>query len=208
MPCPLCNTSLQQRVDPKYFLCAGCGAYVMEQKHWLSAADEKARYDTHNNDVHDLGYRKFVQPICSAIQNDFTPEHHGLDYGCGPGPVISTMLREMNYQIRLFDPFFHPDPTYLEHRYDYIFSCEVFEHFFEPKMEIEKLISLLKLKGKLYIMTHLYNPKVEVEFQKWYYRNDPTHVFIYTEKTISYIAQHFSLELEKIDGRLIVFSKL
>lgn len=208
MPCPLCNTSLQQRVDPKYLLCSSCGAYVMEQEHWLSEAEEKARYDTHNNDVHDLGYRKFVSPICSAIQNDFSPEHVGLDYGCGPGPVISVVLNEMNYQVQLYDPFYSPDPTYLKLHFDYIFSCEVFEHFFDPKGEIEKLISLLKPNGKLYIMTHLYNPEKEVEFSSWYYKKDPTHVFIYTEKTISYIAQHFSLELEKIDGRLIVFRKL
>lgn len=208
MPCPLCKTELQYQIDPKYFLCSGCNAYVMGSEHWLNADDEKARYDNHNNDVNDPEYRKFVSPISSAIQQDFKPKHLGLDYGCGTGPVIATVLQESGYNVQLFDPFFHPDYSYQDKRYDFIFSCEVFEHFFDPKAEIEKLIALLQPHGKLYIMTHLYDPDIEVEFSKWYYKKDPTHVFIYTKKTMEFIEQHFPVQLEKIDGRLIVYRKI
>jgi SAM-dependent methyltransferase len=207
MHCTLCQTSLKNPIDEKFWLCDGCGAYVLDERHYLDAASEKARYDLHNNDIEDPGYLAFVSPIYKSIQKDFKPEHQGLDYGCGPGPAITSVLRKSGYQVQLFDPYFHPDFSYLDKRYDYIFSCEVFEHFYEPKQEIEKLVGLLKPGGKLYVMTHLYDPEVEVEFHNWYYKKDPTHVFIYTKKTMANIAQKFQLQLEKIEGRLIVFGK-
>ena len=105
----------------------------------------------------------------------------------------------------LFDPFFHPDENYINHSYDYIFSCEVFEHFHEPKQEIEKLLQLLKPGGRLYIMTHLYDLKIN--FEHWYYRNDPTHVFIYTHRTIEFIAEKYALTLEEQTDRLVVLRK-
>ncbi len=207
MRCTLCKTTLEKQIDDKFWQCPSCDAFVMHNEHWLNEEDEKARYDTHNNDILDPGYRKFVSPISESILNDFTPEHLGLDYGCGPGPVITVVLRESNYQIDLFDPYYQPDYGFLDKQYDYIFSCEVFEHFYEPKKEIEKLVGLLKPGGKLYVMTHLYDPEVEVEFPNWYYKKDPTHVFIYTKKTMQFIAQKFKLKLEKIEGRLLVFGK-
>jgi SAM-dependent methyltransferase len=206
MHCTLCETLLENQIDDKFLFCQNCNSYVMHKEHWLHDEEEKARYDLHNNDITDPGYINFVSPITNAIMNDFAPNHSGLDYGCGPGPAITHELQKSAYQVQLYDPFFHPDLSYLEKQYDYIFSCEVFEHFFNPKEEIEKLIKLLKHGGKLYIMTHLFNAKTE-EFQNWYYKKDPTHVFIYTSLTMNFIAEKYDVTLEKIEGRLIVFRK-
>jgi SAM-dependent methyltransferase len=207
MHCTLCQTPLNNPIDERFWLCDGCGAYVLDERHYLDAPSEKARYDLHNNDIDDPGYLAFVSPIYKSIQADFTAEHQGLDYGCGPGPAITSVLRKSGYQVQLFDPYFHPDFSYLDKHYHYIFSCEVFEHFYQPKQEIEKLINLLKPGGKLYIMTHLYDANKEKPFSQWYYRLDPTHVFIYTSQTMEFIAKNYALVLEKIEGRLIVFGR-
>ncbi len=52
-------------------------------------------------------------------------------------------------------------------------------------------------------MTHLYDENID--FEKWYYKNDPTHVFIYQEKTIEYIAKEFGFSSFCIENRLITF---
>lgn len=205
MNCTLCNTRLNNKADEYYFICGVCGAYVKDKKHYVSEEKEKYRYEEHNNDVDDVRYRKFTSPITQTIINNFNSGDTGLDYGSGTGPVISKVLREKGYNVRLYDPFFHPDEDYLKYQYDYIFSCEVFEHFHRPENEIEKLLGLLKTDGFLIIMTHLYTG--ERDFNTWYYRNDPTHVFIYTEQTISYIAEKYNLELLEKDERLVVFKK-
>lgn len=206
MNCTLCNTLLNIKADEFYFICQTCGAYVKDKKFYVSQNQEKARYVEHNNDVDDIRYQKFTSPITEAIIDNHSKEDLGLDYGCGTGPVISKQLLDKGFQINLFDPFFYPEQDYLHYQYDYIFSCEVFEHFYEPKQEIEKLLLLLKPNGKLYIMTHLYSNKSD--FKNWYYRKDPTHVFVFTKKTIEFIVNNNNLIIEKLTDRLIIIKKL
>lgn len=198
--------------DEIYFICYTCGAYVKDIRLYVSYLEEKARYEKHNtryekhnNDVSDVHYQKFTSPITEAILLNHSKEELGLDYGCGTGPVISKQLIDRGFQVNLFDPFFYPDQDYLNYQYYYIFSCEVFEHFHQPKQEIQKLLKLLKPNGKLYIMTHLYDDKTD--FINWYYRNDPTYVFIFTKKTFEYIASHYNLNIEKSTERLIILRK-
>ncbi|WMI69319.1 class I SAM-dependent methyltransferase [Mangrovimonas sp. YM274] len=206
MHCTLCDSQLNQKADAYYFICHTCGAFVMDKLQYFTTEQEKAHYESHNNDVNDPGYQTFTSPITNAILKAQTPEHLGLDYGCGSGPVITKMLQEQQYQVNLFDPYFYPDQSYKNHRYDYIFSCEVFEHFYHPKQEIAQLVGLLQPEGRLYIMTHLYQG--HPDFNTWYYRKDATHVFIYTEQTMRYIADTFNLVIESLGERMTVFRKL
>lgn len=205
MNCTLCDTPLKVRADKYYFICSTCGSYLKDQKYYINDEQEKTRYEEHNNDVNDPGYQKFTSPITQAVLENFKPAHLGLDYGCGTGPVISKVLKNNGYQVKLYDPYFYSDNDYLSHTYDYIFSCEVFEHFHQPNLELTKLISLLKPNGYLLILTHLFDPKIN--FGSWYYRNDQTHVFIYTANTIQYIAENYPLTIEKTSERLTIFKK-
>lgn len=205
MNCTLCETPLINEADDHYFICNTCGAYVKNNKYHLNTEQEKNRYKEHNNDVNDFRYQNFTSPITNNVLKKFTKKHLGLDYGCGSGPVISKILQDKGYQIKLFDPYFYRNQDYLNYQYDYIIACEVIEHFFYPKQEIENLIGLLKTNGYLYIMTHVYNS--QIDFKNWYYKKDPTHVFIYTEKTIQFITKKYHLSIEKQNNRTIIFSK-
>ena len=138
--------------------------------------------------------------------NNFSSENKGLDFGSGTGPVISSMLNKEGYDIAQYDPFFAPDKSALEKMYDYIVSCEVFEHFYHPKKEIDRLASLLNPNGALLIMTLLYDD--EMDFDTWFYRKDPTHVFIYRKETIEYIANQKGFEIDVLTDRLIALRKI
>ncbi|MDR0228570.1 MAG: class I SAM-dependent methyltransferase [Flavobacteriaceae bacterium] len=206
MNCTLCQTVLQYKIDDYYYTCPTCGAYVKDIEFYYTAEKEKQHYEYHNNDVNDIGYQNFTAPVTNTILECCTPDMLGLDYGCGKGPVITRQLEEKGYQIKLYDPYFHPKLNYLENRYDYIFSCEVFEHFYQPAIEIEKLTSILKTNGLLIIKTHLFNN--QTDFSTWYYRKDETHVFIYTFKTFEYIALKYAYQIEQLNERLIVLRKI
>ncbi|WP_313113629.1 class I SAM-dependent methyltransferase [Aequorivita sediminis] len=205
MECTLCNTILHNKVDEFYFICDGCGAYVKHKRYYLNSDAEKKRYQEHNNDIDNPGYQKFTSPITNAILENQIPEQLGLDYGSGTGPVISKQLINKGYKVILHDPYFNPNKDFVKYSYDYIFSCEVFEHFYNPKQEIEMLLKILKPGGRLYIMTYLYT--IDIDFANWYYRNDPTHIFIYTSKTIEYITDKYNLVTEKLTARVIIVSK-
>lgn len=205
MICTLCSSELINKKDEYYFHCDTCKALVKDEKYYITAEEEKARYQTHNNDVNDLGYQNFTMPITNYVIEKFLVDQKGLDFGSGTGPVISSMLMKKGFDIVQYDPFFAPNHTLLSDHYDYIFSCEVFEHFHHPKKEIAKLLSILKRNGSLLIMTMLYNDNID--FRGWNYRNDDTHVFIYRKETIEYIAEEWNLEIDVLTDRLIVLRK-
>lgn len=206
MNCTLCGSKLINRKDEYYYNCDICKALVMDENYYLSPEEEKARYESHNNDVNDIRYQNFTSPITSYVLDNFSAKHKGLDFGSGTGPVISSVLTKNGYNIAQYDPFFAPDKNALNTSYDYIASCEVFEHFHKPKMEIEKLTSLLNTNGVLLIMTMLYND--QISFEDWNYRQDPTHVFIYRKETIEYIANKMNLKIDILTDRLIALKKL
>ncbi|MBX3042324.1 MAG: class I SAM-dependent methyltransferase [Candidatus Kapabacteria bacterium] len=206
MICPLCKDRLSNLIDEFYYQCILCDSFVKESKYYLNQEEEVAYYKLHNNDVNDFGYRNFTSPVTNTVLEKFNSTHLGLDYGCGTGPVISKMLGDAGYKVILYDPFFFSNDDYLNHKYDYIFSCEVFEHFHQPAYEIEKLLNLLKPDGYLIIMTLLFD--MSSDFKTWFYRNDPTHVFIYTKKTIHFIAKKYNLRIDKLEDRIIVLQKI
>lgn len=205
MDCTLCGSTLTNKKDAYYYDCDGCKAIVKDVKHYLSHDEEKVVYETHNNDVNDIRYQKFASPMTNYVIEKFLPKHKGLDFGSGTGPVISSMLKKKDYNIVQYDPYFAPDLNVFNNTYDYIVSCEVFEHFYEPKTEIDRLTSLLKSNGALLIMTLLYNDGID--FNTWFYRKDPTHVFIFRKETIAYIENQWKLEIEILTERFIVFRK-
>lgn len=205
MTCTLCNRDLRDLHTDRYYHCDYCGAYNMDSQYRFTEDQEKAHYQCHNNDINDIGYQQFTAPVTNAILAHCTSDMLGLDYGCGKGPVITKQLQNEGYHVDLYDPYFYPDTAYLTKQYDYIFSCEVFEHFYSPANELTKLTNLLKPGGLLVIKTHLFVD--QTPFEQWYYIKDETHVFIYTFQTIQYIAKQFSYTIEKLEERLVILRK-
>jgi hypothetical protein len=205
--CRLCNTLspiFHIEIDRYYLKCPNCAAIFISKQFLPSDKIEIDRYETHNNNVKDLRYRKFVSPITQTILNNFNDNHRGLDFGSGTGPVITSVLREKGFQIETYDPFFDYRPKVLDSFYDYIACCEVAEHFHDPFSEFQQLKSLLKVNGKLFIMTDSYTD--EIDFAKWYYKNDHTHVFFYQKSTFEWIKDTFNFDSVQINGRLVSFN--
>ena len=94
-------------------------------------------------------------------------------------------------------------PDHLKEKYEYIACCEVIEHFYHPYKEFKNLRNMLKENGALYCQTNIY--KENINFKDWYYKNDPTHVFFYTEKSIYWIKENFAFSDITIKNRLIIF---
>jgi hypothetical protein len=64
--CSLCGAVTKYYAtfrDKDYYRCLNCRSVMMDPVFFLTPAEEKKRYDQHNNDVNDPRYRGFVQPL-------------------------------------------------------------------------------------------------------------------------------------------------
>jgi Zn-finger nucleic acid-binding protein len=210
--CPLCTSKASLfcsiNIEQNYYKCPTCYAVFLDPRKYIDRLSEKERYKTHNNDVKDSRYQNFVKPITDAILQKFEKNSDGLDYGCGTGPVASVVLEQHGFNnIALYDPFFKPDKACLNRTYDFIICCEVMEHFFYPQKEFKLLKNLLKTTGQLFCKTSVLKEDITAtEFNDWWYKNDPTHVFFYTPNTLDYIANAFNFNQVNVKSKLITFN--
>lgn len=214
MTCLICESDrllnleiFDRSIQKTYYQCEQCDFIFLSPDCRLTPQEERKRYELHENDVLELGYQQFVMPLKDEVLKRFKKSAVGLDYGSGKNSAISYLLEKDGYHVRKFDPFFNLDPDALRaETYDYILVCEVAEHFFDPRAEILKLKSLLKLHGQLLMLTSLKTQAID--FNLWSYRRDPTHVCFYTEKTFQWIEKIFDFTLVKIQKpNLVVLQK-
>ncbi|MDW7730640.1 MAG: class I SAM-dependent methyltransferase [Bacillota bacterium] len=204
--CSLCSSQASffyQFRSLCYYRCSNCRSIMLDPGMYLPKEKEKSRYEEHNNDINDPGYQQFVMPVVKKVEQKFNQTHSGLDFGAGTGPVITKLLQEKGFNVQVYDPFFCNNPAVLSQTYNFIVCCEVIEHFHFPAREFELLRSLLKPGGSLYLMTEIYHDGIDLG--KWYYKNDPTHVFFYHEHALDWIKKHFKFSALKREGRLIHF---
>lgn len=208
MRCRLCggNTGeILQDQNRKFGRCSNCEGIQVFPNYFEDPETEKKRYLNHNNDINDERYKNFLSPVTYRIKEDFSNDSLGLDYGCGTGPVAAVELQKVGYSVNLYDPFFEDHPEVLEKLYNFIICTEVMEHFHQPHKEFQLLFKLLKMGGKLYCKTSLYYN--ELDFNSWYYKNDPTHVFFYTESGLKWIKEDLGFSNLEIHPKLIIFTK-
>tara|TARA_Y100000739_G_scaffold224216_1_gene228269 strand:+ start:767 stop:1414 length:648 start_codon:yes stop_codon:yes gene_type:complete len=208
--CPLCkstkNKLLYKDQVREYLNCNTCELIFVPTQFHLSESEEKLRYDTHNNDSKDPRYRQFLSQLSEPLMSLIPDSSVGLDFGCGPGPTLSLMLEEKGYQVNLYDKFYYQDKSVFDKTFDFITLTEVIEHLSDPIFEIGRLKSILKPNGVIAIMTQTLSQ--ETDFKTWYYKNDPSHLGFYNQKSLDYLAKYFELEISHYSERVIFLKKI
>lgn len=207
--CPLCAhrdcRHYHRDTFRNYLQCPHCQLVFVEPSARLSAAQEKAIYDQHQNDPDDPGYRKFLSRLSIPLLARVPAGAQGLDFGCGPGPTLSVMLNEAGCRVANYDPFYAHQPQLLQQQYDFISCTEVIEHCHQPANEWPLLLKMLKPGGHLAIMTKLVrDPQA---FAGWHYKNDQTHVSFFSRATFRFLAERDQLAIEFIGNDVIMMQK-
>ncbi|MCR4789537.1 MAG: class I SAM-dependent methyltransferase [Treponemataceae bacterium] len=198
--------------NKRYFLCSSCQSISLEEECFLKPDLQKERYLLHNNSLEDDGYKnyleKFLTRSLEAFQEYGTAELEDaiyLDYGSGPNPCLCELVRSKSLfkECLSYDLFFAPDLPC--QKVDYMTCLEVAEHFENPLQSFRQLSSLLKEGGILSLQTHLLSENID--FEKWWYREDTTHVCFYTEKGLIECAKKAGLVFLKKTGNTCLFRK-
>ncbi len=209
--CPLClEDNCQHYFDntkKSFYKCNTCKMIFTSRECLLEADEENKIYDRHENDPNDIHYVNFMERILTPIREYLPPNSSGLDFGCGPGPVIKSVLSKEGYSISEYDPFYFNDKRLLEAKYDFVISTEVIEHIYDTKIDLELMLSMLKEKGVLGIMTSFYPSGID-KFKRWGYHQDPTHVRFFNEETFEWIALKYNLELIIPRKNVAIFKKV
>ncbi len=193
--CPLCAStdtplfySRKSSPDPRDFMrCETCELVFVPREFHVNSEAERERYLQHDNRPDDLDYRAFLSRLFDELRPHVDPGAKGLDFGSGPGSALAAMMKEEGFDVAVYDPYFSPDESALESRYDFITCTETAEHLRDPGREFARLDSLLGSPGWLGVMTGMLEDWDE--FPSWYYHRDPTHVCFYSRATMHWLAQ-------------------
>ena len=195
--CPLCHHPRCElfHQDPArdYWQCLHCELVFVPTTQHVSRETEQAIYDLHQNTLDDPGYHRFLSRLAQPLLAILPPQAQGLDYGCGPAPLLARILREAGHELKLFDPIYVNQTAVLTQVYDFITCTEVAEHFRNPDAEFARLFGLLKPNGTLAIMTKRVIDRQA--FSRWHYKNDPTHISFYNEHCLQWLASHYQRQL-------------
>jgi len=204
--CPLCKSPATLFYAEHYYHCGGCDLIYLHKDLHLSPADEKAQYDLHQNSPEDSAYRQFLSQLIKPLLTLQPAPAKALDFGCGPGPTVAVMLREAGFDCSNYDPIYFDQPAVLNEKYQIITATEVFEHLANPDEVIGRLCGTLAPGGYLGIMTALHLG--ESRFAGWHYKNDPTHITFYSEKTLRWIEKKFALKIVHQTARVVIFKSI
>jgi 2-polyprenyl-3-methyl-5-hydroxy-6-metoxy-1,4-benzoquinol methylase len=177
----------------------------VEPAYHLEPAREKAIYDLHQNAPGDTSYRSFLQRLFDPLRDIVPAGSLGLEFGCGPGPVLAEMLTEAGYRVHLYDPFYAPDDGVFNQCYRFVTATEVVEHLYHPGEELARLWQCLEPGGQLALMTKLVLGRSA--FAGWHYKNDPTHVCFFSRTTFDWLARHWQAEVRYYGADVIILTK-
>lgn len=209
--CPLCHSRSYffcQDKKRSYYSCETCALIAADPASHLSESEEKALYDLHENDPNDVRYREFLNQLAQPLMSKLHAGMNGLDYGAGPGPLLSQVINDAGMNTLNYDPFYANEPSLLNHQYDFVTCSEVVEHFNQPESDWRNLVKLVKPEGWLGIMTWMLENQTPDKFLQWSYKGDPTHVSFYQPETFAWLGQQYGFEIEIINYRVILMRKL
>lgn len=208
--CPLCSTDTildyANIGGIDYFQCESCEFIFQARNQLLSPEAELAQYELHENSFEDQDYRKFLSRLSGPLSERLSEGDRGIDYGCGPAPVLADIFSKLGFPTEVYDPFYAKDVSVLGRRYKFVTCTEVAEHFYEPNKEFTQMFSLLESGGFLGVMTRF--PPRKLDFPKWHYHRDPTHVSFYSERSFQFIANRFEATIDLIQAPdIVIFRK-
>ena len=209
MQCKLCNnpviTIMDLRNNWEFFHCRECEFIFKNPSNFVSKENELKQYNHHNNTMDSPGYvEMFENFIDATFGTNIDKIKNVLEFGSGPGPVLSELLKAKNLNVDLYDKYFSPQKVYEGKRYDLITSTEVIEHIEDITEIFEFFSSHIKSGGYLALMTQFHTNDTE-DFKKWWYKNDPTHICFFRPHTFEVLAKMSGFEVLKHDSKKSVF---
>lgn len=189
--CRICGTRCSAFAvrTMRFWRCPHCGFVYRAPSQHLTGKAARARYQRHTNSLEDEGYRSFLEQFLRmALLPRLAAGASILDFGSGPQPVLAWLCTQKGYQTMVYDPLFAPARGWRSRHFDAIVLHEVIEHLPHPRTTISSLLPQLAPHGFIAIRTRL-QPEQPADFERWWYKEDPTHISLFTLASLEFLAQ-------------------
>ncbi len=215
MKCKICGeaasmafiSKVMNKYDVKYFKCRTCGFLFTEEPFWLNEA-----YKTPIN-IYDTGIMTrniyFSKIVSAFIYFCLDKDAKFLDYAGGYG-IFTRLMRDIGFDYYWYDDFTENliargFEMRTEHgMYELLTAFEVLEHFTNPKVEIEKMLS----KSKNIIFSTIILPEAIPKTNWWYYGFEHgQHISFYSECTLKTIATYFEMNFYIFNNLFLMTKK-
>ena len=205
MQCKLCNNPVitinDTRNNWEFFHCQKCEFIFKNSADFVTSEDELKQYNNHNNTMDSPGYVEMFERFMADTFDEYIEDIKTvLEFGSGPGPVLSELLKRRGLDVDIYDKYFSPEKVYEGKKYDLITSTEVIEHVDDPKGLFEFFSDHIKSGGYLALMTQFHTNDAE-DFKNWWYKNDPTHICFFRPHTFEVLAAQSGFKVLKHDSK-------
>lgn len=214
MNCKICNKKndsifsevILNKYNIKYYHCKTCGFLQTEEPYWLEESY------TESINISDTGYMQrnlnLPKKLTILLSLLFKKDSKFLDYAGGYG-VFVRLMRDIGFDFYWDDKFtsnlFARGFEYKHQPIDAVTTFESFEHFVNPLEEIEKMLSISKT---IIFSTELLPNPIPQPKDWWYYGLDHgQHISFYSEKTLKFIADKYSLNYKNLGAIHILTDK-
>jgi SAM-dependent methyltransferase len=211
MDCHICNRQteffIHEKTNITYYHCKSCEYIFKSPECYQDFTVQKERYNLHENDENDEGYKAYFQRFLDYILPLAGKPNSALDFGCGKSSLLASLLDKEGIECDYYDPIYHPNTLSDDKKYELIVSTEVFEHLHQPREVFESLLGRLEEGGYLALQTQ-FHPNDTEAFKKWYYHQDPTHIVFFTAQTFRVLCEIYGCEFVEDNRRnMIVIRK-
>lgn len=206
--CKICNnraekvftTKILYKYDIDYFKCVNCDFVQTEKPYWLEEAYANPMNLTDTGIM--LRNIRSSKIVTSIILFFFKKEYNFIDYAGGYG-VFTRLMRDNGFNFYWNDPYtknllsrgFESNENT---KYDVVTSFESFEHFEEPLLEIEKILSISK---NIIFSTELVPNQLPDPEKWWYYgKEHGQHIALYSKKTMNFLAKKYGINYYNLDN--------
>jgi len=157
-------------------------------------------------------WKNQVDALMEIVGKYRTPQQI-LDFGSGSGEMTRE-LRIRGLNVTPLEPMingFLKDQNY-SRGFDVIIAVEVIEHLLNLWEELKELDKVLVEGGIMIFSTALTNDFIETPqaaevFQKWWYKDDPTHVSFFCNRAVKVLAEMGGWKAEVFGNQVFVLQK-
>lgn len=204
MKCKICqgnsrvifSLKVQSKYPVSYFQCNNCNFIQTEDPFWIDEAYSSAISVLDTGILQrNLGLRNMVAGI---IKQNLNSRGKFLDYGGGFG-IFVRLMRDDGFDFYRYDKFcknifaiyfdIGSDLEKISIKFELITALEVFEHFLNPLLEIEKIF---KLSDTIFFTTEMI-PSYLADLKEWhyFYPEHGQHTSFYSPESLRIIAKKF-----------------